>query len=58
MEFMKQIAGNFVFRMMQFSENKPNNSANPRIIEQFFVSHHQDSLQITLIEKIDLHPRE
>lgn len=26
---------------------------NPQIIKQFFVSHHQDSVQITLIRKVD-----
>lgn len=53
MELIKKIAGSkFCLKAFDYLKNDPGNLADSRIIKQFFISEHHDSVHIALIEKI------
>ena len=54
MRFINETIGKLLNTEKTLSLQKDIDSLeNPQIIEQFFVSYHQDSIQITLIRKND-----
>ena len=59
MKFVKKIfSSKFNLKAMQAFEKDTKNYDRYRIIRQFLVSCHEDSLQVTSIDKSHLHPNQ